>query len=338
MKKSHITIHDIARELNISASTVSRALNNHPRISESTRKAVRKLADRYNYQPNVMASSLRKGVGNTVGVIVPRINRNFFSNVIGGIEEVLSASGYNLMICQTGEQADSEIAAINTLINARVSGILMSLSAETRDYTHLEQVLKKNIRLHFFDRATSKIRVSTVSVNDRKGAYLATRHLLEQGYRSIACFTGPTNINIYTDRLNGYRDAMEESGMPIEKKWIREGMLVVEQGRALFQEFRTWNKPPEAVVCAGDFAALGIMLEARESGWRLPEDLAVTGFANEPFTAFMTPGLSSVEQHSQEMGRSVARMFLDEMNSQQDVRHLVLEPELIIRGSSMKKV
>ena len=153
MKKQHVTIHDIARELNVSASTVSRALQNHPRISESTRLAVQKIAERYNYQPNVVASSLRSGKSKTVGVIVPRINRNFFANVIGGLEENLAASGYHTMICQTHERFENEVAAIQTLIHARVDAIVLSLSMETRTTDHIDELIKQGIRLFFFDRA-----------------------------------------------------------------------------------------------------------------------------------------------------------------------------------------
>ncbi|MFZ5941694.1 MAG: LacI family DNA-binding transcriptional regulator [Bacteroidota bacterium] len=337
MKKSHITIHDIAKELNISASTVSRALSGHPRISKATRTAVRELAEKYAYQPNVMASSLRKGKGNTIGVIVPRINRHFFSNVIGGIEEVLAGAGYNLMICQTGEDAAQEEAAVNTLINARVNGILMSVSSGTNDFDHLEQVLRKNVRLILFDRITARLPVSTVTINDHKGAFMATDHLLSQGYRRIICMTGPAGLNIYHDRRQGYLDAMKARGTEVEPGWVLEGRLLVDSGREAFRSFSKWNKPPEAVVCAGDYAALGIMLEARERGWKIPDDLAVTGFANEPFTEFIDPGLSSVDQHSLEMGRTVARLFLDENGEEEEIRQVILEPDLICRGSSVKK-
>jgi len=336
MKKTHVTIHDIARELNISASTVSRALNDHPRISEATRHAVKKLADKYNYQPNVMASSLRKGRGNTVGVIVPRINRNFFSNVIGGIEDVLSDAGYNLMICQTGELAAKEEEAVTTLINARVNGIIMSLSSETKSYKHLQQLLEKDIHLNFFDRISEEIPVSSVTINDHKGAFLATEHLISMGYKKIACFTGPTNLTIYKDRLNGYLEAMRINGLETGNNMIREGMLIVETGKQIFRDLLTGGEKPEAIVCAGDFAALGIVLAAKEAGLSIPGDLAVTGFANEPFTAFMDPGLSTVEQHGLKMGRSVAELFLEELNNEHEIKNIVLEPELIIRGSSVK--
>jgi len=336
-KKSHITIHDIARELNISASTVSRALNEHPRISEATRQAVKQLAEKYNYQPNVMASSLRKGKGNTVGVIVPRINRNFFSNVIGGIEDVLSDAGFNLMICQTGEQAGHEEEAVTALVNARVSGIIMSLSAGTTNIDHLRQLLRKDVHLVFFDRISAELAVSAVTVNDRKGSFLATEHLIQQGYRRIACMTGPTSLAIYRERLEGYRDALIRYGLEVDERLIREDLLVVESGRKIFSEFMQLNPPPDAVVCAGDFAALGMVLEAKEAGLVIGRDIAFTGFANEPFTAFMEPGLSSVEQHGLLMGRTVAELFLEELNDQSTNRNIVLEPELIIRGSSQKR-
>ncbi len=190
MNKALVTIHDIAKELNISASTVSRALHNHPRISQATRDAVHEMAEKYAYQPNVVASSLRQGRSKTVGVVVPLINRSFFASVIGGMEEVLAASGYHLMICQTHEKLKDEKAAIQTLVNARVEAILLSVSMETSSGDHLRALLEKGIKLFFFDRILESVNVGSVMINDRLGAYLNVKHLLEQGYRKIIHVAG----------------------------------------------------------------------------------------------------------------------------------------------------
>ena len=338
MNKTHITIHDIARELNISASTVSRALHNHPRISQSTRDAVRELAEKYSYQPNVVASSLRQGRSKTVGVVVPRINRNFFANVIGGVEEVLASSGYHLMICQTHEKLKNEKAAIQTLVNARVDAILLSVSLETTGADHLSSLRDKGIRLFFFDRILESVHVGSVMIDDRLGAYQSVTHLIEKGYRRIVHVGGTNQINIYRARKKGYMEAMNEAGIDIKPQWIMEKPLVLEGGESAFQDAMRLKQKPEAFFCAGDFAALGLMQAAHKKGIRIPDDIGITGFANEPFTAFLNPSLTTVDQRGNEMGRIVAEMFMDcseNDSASLDCKKTVLEPRLIIRNSSL---
>ena len=338
MSKQHITIHDIAKELNVSASTVSRALHNHPRISLSTQKAVQKLAAKYNYQPNVVASSLRRGKSKTVGVIVPRINRNFFANVIGGMEEILAASGYHLMICQTHEQNAHEVAAIQTLINARVDAILLSISMETKSSEPLKKLIDAGIRLYFFDRALEGLHAGAVVVDDEFGAYLNVKHLLEQGYKKIIHVAGADHISIYRDRKKGYLKAMSEAGMEVPPSWILEKPLVLEGGYSAFVESNTMETRPDAYFCAGDFAALGVMQAAKKEGFRIPQDLGISGFANEPFTEFLDPSLTTVDQRGSEMGRIVAGMFLkngEDSSDPSESEKIVLTPELKIRSSSL---
>ncbi len=339
MGKQHVTIHDIARELGISASTVSRALHGHQRISEATRKTVRELADKYQYQPNIMASSLRQGKSSTVGVVVPRINRSFFANVIGGMEEVLAASGYHLIICQNHENLKGEKEALQTLINARVDAIILSLSLETTDSEHLTKLIKRGTRLFLFDRIMPELTAGSVSCNDRKAAILSVRHLLEQGYRRIAHLAGPEHISIYRDRKQGYLDALKEAGIEVREDMILHNELVKEGGELAFHKSRKLRQQPDAYFCAGDFAALGVLQAALAEGLRVPEDLGITGFANEPFTAFLHPSLTTIDQQGTEMGRRVAQMFLkDEKQSgeKHNYENIMLEPKLIIRDSSLK--
>jgi LacI family transcriptional regulator len=340
MRKQHITIHDIARELNVSASTVSRALQNHPRISKSTREAVQNLAEKYKYQPNVVASSLRKGMSKTVGVIVPRINRNFFSNVIGGMEEVLAASGHHLMICQTHEKYEREIESIQTLINARVEAILLSISMETVAGGHLHKLQETGIRLFFFDRMFEGIQAGSVVIDDRLGAYLNVKHLLEQGYSRILHVAGAAHIPVYRERKNGYLQAMKEAGIDVPADWIIEEPLVLEGGIAAFNRGMGLDETPDAFFCAGDYAALGVMQAAKKKGIRVPGDLGITGFANEPFTAFLEPALTTVDQLGGEMGKLVAEMYLNcEVTDPPpgECEKIILKPKLIIRESSAKK-
>jgi len=338
MKKQHVTIHDIAKELNVSASTVSRALQNHPRISESTRTAVQRIAEQYNYQPNVVATSLRSGKSKTVGVIVPRINRNFFANVIGGLEESLAASGYHLMICQTLERFENEVSAIQTLINARVDAIILSISMETKSTDHIKLLMDCGIRLFFFDRVFEDIDTGSVAVDDSLGAYLNVKHLLDQGYRRIFHVAGAGHINVYRGRKEGYLKAMNEAGIEVPDQWILERPLMVEGGESAFSKGMKLSPLPDAFFCAGDYAALGVLQAAKSKGMKVPDDLGITGFANEPFTAYLEPSLTTVDQKGGEMGKMVAEMFLrceENTSAPASCEKSVLEPELIIRNSSL---
>lgn len=335
-KKRHITIHDIARELGISASTVSRALNNNPRISAATRDKVQKMAASWGYLPNVMASSLRKGKGNTVGVIVPNINRSFFSNIIGGIEEKLSLAGFNLMICQSNESLRKEKEALQTLMNARVDGIMMSLSMETNDYAHLEQLLKRGIRMVFFDRVPETPATDAVVIDDHAAALKITRELIATGYRHPAHVGGSGTINVYRRRKAGYLEALSYAGIPEIAAHIVETNMTREGGRKAFRELMQTDPRPDAFVCAGDLAAHGIMLEAMQHGYRIPEDLAVSGFANEEFTPHITPPLTSVDQKGIEIGRKAAGLFLAQDAPNSGTR-IVVEPEVLFRNSTMRK-
>jgi len=335
MGKTHVTIHDMARELNNSASTVSRALHDHPRISEATRNAVRALADKYHYQPNVVASSLRQGKSLTVGVVVPRINRNFFSNVIGGLEEQLASSGYHLMICQSHEKLENEVGALKTLVHARVDAIMLSVSMETRSHQHLSELEQKGIRLYFFDRIIEEMKTGAVLVDDRLGAYQMVKHMLEQGYRKIMHLSGPAHINIYRARRQGYLEAMQEAGIEVPPGWVMEKALVLQGGAEALAQVQ--EAKADAIFCAGDYAALGLMQEARRQGLEIPSDLGISGFGNEPFTAFLSPGLSTVDQRGAQMGRLLADMFLDGKDhpiTHQEVERKILKPQCITREST----
>ncbi len=338
MSKKRITIHDIAKELNVSASTVSRALQNHPRISQATREAVTKLASQYNYHPNVVATSLRKGKSKSVGVVVPRINRNFFANVIGGMEETLAASGYRLMICQTREKEADEISAIQTLTNARVDAILLSISMETTAGDHLRRLKDSGIHLYFFDRVLEDIKAGSVVCDDLLGAYLSVKHLIKQGYRKIIHVAGSSQISIYRERKKGFLKAMSEAGLDVPPSWIMEKPLILEGGKSAFLQGMEMKRTPDAYFCAGDFAALGVMLAAKSAGFTIPNDVGISGFANEPFTEYLDPSLTTIDQRGSEMGKIVAGMFLrngENTPYSHDHEKIVLTPELIIRNSSL---
>src|SRR6187399_3769444 len=231
MKKEKATIHDIARKLNITASTVSRALKDHPRISAETKKAVQKTALKLNYQPNHIAAALRNGKSNIIGIIVPTVDRSFFSSVVRGIEEIANASRYNVMICQTYDNYEKEVSTVEALLNTRVDGIIVSHAKETQNFDHFLKVKERSIPLILFDRSNDEIEVSNVVIDDFLGAYKATEHLIQQGCKRIAHFTNTRKISIYKERLRGYKEALQSNGLKYDESLVVESNLQLEDGR-----------------------------------------------------------------------------------------------------------
>jgi LacI family transcriptional regulator len=340
MMKKKNTIHDIARKLNITASTVSRALNDHPRISEATKKAVQKTAQKLNYQPNHIAAALRSGKSNIIGIIVPTIDRSFFASIVRGIEEIANASRYNVMICQTYDNYEKEIATVEALLNARVDGIMASHAKETKDFDHFLKVREKGIPVILFDRANDDLEVSQVVVDDFLGAYKATEHLIQQGCKRIAHFTNTLKITIYKERLRGYREALLAHGLKYDESLIVESNLQLEDGRDGMIKLLSLDQHPDAVFSASASSAMGALQVLKERGIKVPQDVALVAFTNESFTSFSDPAITAVEQHSMRMGNAAAEIFLEEISDDQKKfipQKIVLKPELIIRQSSIRK-
>jgi LacI family transcriptional regulator len=340
MKKEKTTIHDIARKLNITASTVSRALNDNPRISEETKKLVRKAAIKLKYQPNHIAAALRNGKSNMLGIIVPTADRSFFSSVVRGIEEIANKSRYHVLICQTYDDYEKEVATVETLLNARVDGIIVSHSKETVNFDHFLKVKEKGIPLIIFDRSIDELEVSHVVIDDFLGGYKATEHLIEQGCKRIAHFTNQRKISIYKERLRGYREALADHKIPFDPTLVIESNLQLEDGRSSMQQLMKLKNIPDAVFSASAYGAMGAMQVLRENKIKIPQQIALVGFSNEPFTEFTEPALTTVDQHSLRIGNAAAQIFLGEISSGQKKfipQKIVLKPELIVRGSSLRK-
>lgn len=338
MKK--ITIHDIANKLSIAASTVSRALNDHPKISDSTKKLVYLTAKELNYQPNNLAAALRHGKSNIVGVIVPRVDRDFFSSIIRGIEDVVNKAGYNVIICQSKDSLEKEKSNLKALLEAQVDAILVSYAKETTDFHHFHEIIKKGIPLILFDRQDESIDAAAVVIDDYLGAYKATEHLILQGAKRITHFSGPKNVSIYRERRRGYEEALRRYNIEVDEKLIIDSNLKLEDGRQHGLDIVRWTELPDAIFSSSDYSAMGAMEVLKEHRIKVPEEVAIVGFSNEPFTSFVEPALTTVEQHSRKMGEFAAQLFLDQMQGK-DVsitrRKTVLVPELIIRASSLKK-
>jgi LacI family transcriptional regulator len=339
MGKEKATIHDIARKLNITASTVSRALNDHPRISDETKKAVQKAARKLNYQPNHIAAALRNGKSNIIGIIVPNVDRTFFSSVVRGIEEIANQAKYNVMICQTYEDYDKEVATVDALLNARVDGIIVSHGKSTQDFSHFLKVKERGIPLILFDRSNDELQVSQVLIDDYLGAFRATEHLIQQGCKKIAHFTNTLKISIYKERLRGYKDALTANGIKYDPSLVVESNMQLEDGRNSMLQLLKMKQLPDAVFSASAFGIMGALQVCNEKGIKVPQQIALVGFSNEPFTSFTEPAITTVEQHSMRIGNAAAQIFLKETSAGGVIvpQKIVLTPDLIIRASSLRK-
>ena len=333
----HVTIKDIARRLKISPSTVSRALRDHPDISRATKDRILSMAAQFNYQPNLIAKSLQTRRTNTIGVIVPEIRHNFFSSAISGIEEMAYRAGYTIMVCQSNDTYQRE--AINTaaLVANRVAGVLVSVSQETTDVAHLKRVMQQGVPLVLFDRVSEKLKVSQVVVDDRNGAYAAVTHCIQRGYTRIAHITASKNLSISHQRLAGYEQALKDHGLPIDPQLIVVGGCQEADGRKGVKKLLALDEPPDAIFAVNDPVAIGVHIYLREAGLRIPEDMALVGFSNNPKSALITPPLTTVNQPAFEMGKAAAGLLLkqleDEASPFAPVTR-VLKTELIVRQST----
>ncbi|QOW10434.1 LacI family transcriptional regulator [Kaistella flava (ex Peng et al. 2021)] len=333
-----VTIYDIAKVLNVTAATVSRALNNNKNISEATKKLVLETAEKMNYEPNKLALALKSGKSNNIGVIVPRINTNFFGSIIRGIEDELNPSGYHIIICQSHNDETKEINNIESLINSQVDAIFISTSSKHSE--QFEKILKKNIPLIFFDRKKTMDGVSSVTIDDFAGGYMATKHLIDQGCRKIAHLaSGDFKIEIFHDRHEGYKQALIDHGIDYREDYVIHTTSKIAEGKIAVAQLFELDEKPDAIFSSSDFLALGAIQELKARNIKIPEEVAVIGFANEPFTNFEELSISTIDQFPVEMGQMTARVFLEQMATSQNIKidkKVVMEPKLIIRKSSKK--
>lgn len=333
MKK--VTINDIAKRLGTTPSTVSRALADNTRVSVKMRGRVKKVAKEMGYQPNLMAASLRKGKSDLIGMIVPRINRHFFSNVISGVEEVLNPKGYSLLIMQSQENIDSEVKAVHSLMRNRVAGIIASLSVQTEDLSHFQGVLAEGMPLVQFDRVSNELAGPKVVNDNYTGTYQATCNLLKAGYKKIAHFGGSELLKAYHDRKRGYVDAMLEMTGAVDEALMFTDVITREAGNEMVK--KVLDIGANAIVCAGDYSAFGALEALDGLGINVPDEFGVTGFGNEPFAEMIYPKLSSVEQQGREMGRIVARQMIDAIKGEQHTIEITVPVKFINRTSSMQQ-
>ncbi len=344
MKFNQVTIKDIARELGISPSTVSRALKDHPDISVDTKKAVNELADKLNYQPNIVALNLRQKKTNTLGVIIPELIHFFFSTVISGIEDVANQAGYNVIIAQSNESIEREKKIIKALFNSRVDGMLLSISRETNNFDHIESILSKGVPIVFYDRMYTNPNTSKVIVDDYIGAKEVVNHLIEQGCKKIALLEGTPGLMISQDRKRGYLDALTENNIPFDESLViacPEGTL--EEGKEAAENLSKLGIIPDGIFATSDPMAMGAITVLREKGIKIPQDVAVAGFSNWFYGQLMEPSLTTVDQPGFEMGQEAARLLIRQIEMK-DKDQFDIQPEtktlktrLIVRNSSLRK-
>ncbi|HPR32137.1 MAG TPA: LacI family DNA-binding transcriptional regulator [Prolixibacteraceae bacterium] len=339
MQKKKATIHDIAGRLNLSSSTVSRALNNSTRISRETRERVRKMALELDYKPNQMALDLRKGTGTILGVIVPRLNRHFFSHAIAGMESVVNPSGYNLMICQSNESYETERKNIQSFIRQRVQGVILSVAADTLNTEHIESLVREGIPVVLFDRGIPALETDQVTNDNFQGAYDITSHLIRQGYKKLIHFSGPMHVALYRERCQGFQQACADAGLPYSNDWVIPDVLTRLRGEAAALNLIRKRRVPDALFAASDYSALGAYLAFKKSGFLIPDQIGIAGFANEPFTELIDPGMTTIEQHGEEIGKSAARMLIERIRNgspREAYNTLVIQSKLIIRSSTLR--
>lgn len=338
--EKEVTIYDIAKLLKLSPATVSRALNDHPAINSSTKEMITAKAREMGYRSNLFASNLRRQRTNTLGVIVPRLNSNFVSCVLAGMEQVANEMGYNLIISQSLESVKKEKANARTMFDSRVDGLLVSLAYDTEEIDHLDIFLKKGIPLLFFDRVSTHTKCTSVVIDNVKAGYDATNHLIEQGCRRIVHVTGNLKRNVYADRLKGFKLALIDHAIPYDDSLLLVTDLSREAGQATARTLLEMNPAPDGLFVTNDFCAASCMGVLKHHGLRIPENIAVVGFNNDPVSMVVEPNLTTIHYPGEQMGEIAAQSIINHLNGLMNIQTtntITLHSELIIRASSLRK-
>lgn len=339
MKRAiEVTIYDVAKYLNLSPSTVSRGLKDHPHVRKETKRRIQNAAHEMGYQHNKFASSLRQKRTNTIGVILPKMNSYFMATAIAGIEKVTSSFGYNLIISQSQESAKKEMSGITTLFNSRVDGLLISLSFDTKDPDPFNLFLRKGIPVVFFDRVFECDGCANIVIDNYKAGYEATAHLISQGCKRIIHLGGNLLRNVYRDRLKGYKQALHDSHIEFDQDLVIISDMSEQAGIDTARHIIKMKKRPDGVFTANDTSAVGVICELQLYGIDVPNDIAVVGFNNEPISRVVQPNLTTVHYPAAEVGEIAATTLINKLNNVQsaNLKTVVLEHSLIIRHSSLR--
>ncbi|UCS92076.1 LacI family transcriptional regulator [Echinicola marina] len=338
MSKKVTTIRDIAYRLNVSVATVSRALRDSTEIKRETKQAVLEMAKEMDYHPNLLASSLSSKKSKILGVVVPTINRQFWSNSISGIESVAYHHGYKVMIFQSAESVKKEIEIVETLANSRVDGILIALSKETINYNHINNILKRGIPVLQFERSSTDLDTQKVITDDFNGAFELVQHLIDSGKKNIAYLGGPISLGVCKQRLKGFQQALQQNNVTDKENLIITiDSFDYQSAEKALRKFWSLEKKPDAIFCFADILAIGVMAAAKKLNISIPQELAIVGFGNDDIGRFVTPSLTTMAQPSFEMGKLAAELIMNEINDEEKYcsrREEIIRPQLIIRESS----
>ena len=334
------TIYDIAKQLQLSPATVSRALNDHPAINPNTKAIITSKAVEMGYRSNMFASNLRRQRTNTIGVIVPRLDSAFMSTVLSGMEKVANESNYNLIISQSLESVKKEVTNAKTMFDSRVDGLLVSLASDTENLDHFNTFFRKGIPLILFDRVIPQKYCTNIVIDNLKAGYEATNHLIEQGCKRIMHVSGSLQRNVYADRLKGYRQALLEHGLPTGDELERSTNLTRQDGLAVAEYIKSMVNPPDGLFIASDFCAVTCISALKQGGFSIPNDIAVVGFNDDPVSLVIDPGLTTIHYPGQEMGEIAAQSLINHLNGLlrlNNTNMILLNYELVVRGSSQRK-
>ena len=335
--EKQITIKDIAIALNISTSTVSRALRDAPDVKAETKAAVKALSEKLDYQPNRLALSLLNRQTNTIGVIIPNLDY-VLSTMVKGIDEVALGAGYTVMVCQSDESYGREMVNTKRLLDSLVDGFIVSVSSETKVFEHIKKIQDKKIPLVLFDRIVNNIEAPKIRLDNIDGGRQATEHLIEQGYKKIAILAGPENLNISNKRMEGYLQTLKAHGLRSDKGHIIHCDFNQQYAYEATKELLASKNRPDAIFTISDRMAIGAMLAIKERGLSMPHDIGLVGFNNEPIVSLVTPAISSVEMYAFEIGKATAKAFIEMMNGGNDMldQEIIIKPKLFVRTSSKR--
>jgi len=342
MKSKYTTIIDIARQLNISKSTVSRALTGHPNVKEHTRKAVHELAASMEYQRNSLALGFSKHTTNTIGIMVPEFMSTYFPSVIVGVQEVMQAAGYNVVICQHNESYESEVSNMKLLLSYCVDGIVASHTKETRNFDHFMLAQRRGVPLVFFNRVPEDMNIPKVIVNDYEAAFQAVEHLIMIGRKRIAHLAGPESLINSRLRRQGYLDALKKHNIAHDPDLVLSYDLTSEKVKIYMKHFLELSSPPDALFAINDPTAIAAMEVVKSKGLKIPDDIAIVGFSNDNSAELVYPRLTTVAQPTVDIGRAAAEMLLQEMRARVKNDYTIkkaptvqLPTKLIIRESTV---
>lgn len=332
------TIKDIAKTLKISTSTVSRALRNAHDVNPKTRNAVLALSEELSYQPSRLALSLQQKQTHTIGVIVPNLDY-VMATMVRGIDEVALEAGYTVMVCQSNESFGREMVNTRRLLDSLVDGFIVSVSSETKVFDHFKKIQQKGMPMVVFDRVSSDLMAPKVKLDNAEGGALATEHLLEQGYKRIAVLAGPKNLTIGNDRVEGYLKTLKRFKLKADPALIIHCNFNQQDAYETTLELLKRKQRPDAIFAISDRMAIGAMLAIKERGLKMPTDIGLVGFNNEPITSLVSPSISSVDQPAFELGKAAAKLFIEQMHHEEDLSktETVLKPKLMVRESSKRR-